>query len=428
MGRGVVILQKGLLKCIECGAEFFTEEEKAFYKSKSLTIPKRCKECRINRKELYKEKQKVKIDKQKQDELKEYLKTLTFKQVDKREISPLETATSLFIIGNGFDLMHGVPSSYYSFRDSIGKNNTIRFTLETFVNVDDVWGDFESSLAYLNRESMLGVADMWFEDFEVLDEDDDEFSAADYFAAQEAATTPIYVLMEELPKRFRKWIESLKYSGKIKPLEELINKNARYITFNYTEFLESIYKVHKENILYIHGDRRDKKCQLVLGHGHNTDKVFEEWYESNKDRKEYQSRMSKGKIKYDKNDDPVYLGYFLKDQTMGNWKSQVRYDGINNMVRIIEDYYDDSAKITEEVLNKNEDYFETLESVKDIVVIGHSLSDVDYPYFRQIINNNKDKSKVNWYFSWHSVSGLENIVKFASKMNLDYENINIFRV
>lgn len=170
--------KKGLLRCIDCGMEFFTEGEK---------------------------------------ELSEYLATLPFRQVDKIELSLLETDTSLFIIGNGFDLMHGVPSSYYDFRDSIGKDNILRFTLETFIQTDDMWGDFENSLAYLDRESMLGTIDMWFDNFDVLDEYNEAFSADDYFAAQEIAMTPIYVLTQELPKRFRKWIESLRYNGQTKP-------------------------------------------------------------------------------------------------------------------------------------------------------------------------------------------------------------------
>jgi uncharacterized protein YcfL len=98
------------------------------------------------------------------------------------------------------------------------------------------------------------------------------------------------------------------------------------------------------------------------------------------------------------------------------------------MVGTIEAYYDDSAKKTKDVLDNNKDYFKTLENIKDIVVIGHSLSDVDDPYFRQIINNNKDKSKINWYFSWYSTSGLERVIEFASKMNLDYKNISVFKV
>ena len=292
-----------LLKCEECGVDFFTEGEKEFYKSKGLNMPKRCKECRIKKNSRYDKRKKQEVEKQ-------LLSKLPFKQIDKQELSSLDTDSSLFIIGNGFDLMHGVPSSYYDFRDSISKSNRVRSTLETFIHVENVWGDFESNLAYLDRESMLRVADMWFEDFGVLDEDDDDFSAADYFAAQDAVTSPIYVLMQELPKRFRKWIETLKYDGKVKPLDGLIDKTNSCINFNYTEFLESIYGVEKGNILCIHGDRRDKKSQLVLGHGHNTDKIFEDWYESNKNKNEYQPKMSKGKIKYDRNDNPVYLGYF----------------------------------------------------------------------------------------------------------------------
>mgnify|MGYP000946548833 CR=1 FL=1 len=413
--------EKYLLKCVECGVDFFTEGEKEFYKRKGLYMPKRCKECRTKRKQAYEERQRHK-------EISVYLAKLPFREVDKKELSLLETDLSLFIIGNGFDLMHKVPSSYYDFRDSLGKNNNIRFTLETFVQADNLWGDFESNLAYLDRESMLGTIDMWFDSFDVLDEYDEDFSAADYFAAQEVATDPIYVLMYELPKRFRKWIESLKYNGQIKPLLEAINKDARYINFNYTEFLELIYGINKENILYIHGDRRNKNEQLVLGHGHDVDIIYEQWYQSNKDRKEYQPRINKGKVKYDKNDDPVYLGYFLKDDTMGNWKNQIRYDAINNMVYTIESYYEDSEKKTQEVLDKNKEYFKSLYNIKNIVVIGHSLSDVDIPYFKEILNNNIDKDNLNWYFSAYSVSSLDKIFRFSLEMEINPKNITVFKV
>ncbi|HHV19544.1 MAG TPA: hypothetical protein GXZ27_12010 [Thermoanaerobacterales bacterium] len=49
------------------------------------------------------------------------------------EIPLADPDTTLFVIGNGFDIMHGVPSSYYNFRDTIGKNNILRFTLETYI-------------------------------------------------------------------------------------------------------------------------------------------------------------------------------------------------------------------------------------------------------------------------------------------------------
>ncbi|SCL85458.1 hypothetical protein PP176A_0870 [Sporanaerobacter sp. PP17-6a] len=204
--------------------------------------------------------------------------------------------------------------------------------------------------------------------------------------------------------------------------------DSRYINFNYTEFLETIYSISMNNILYIHGDRRDKKAQLVLGHGHNTEEVFEEWYQSNKKRKEFQPMLRGRKGRFYRNDNPVYLGYFLEDESKGNWKSQMRYDAIDNTVGIIEGYYDDSAKKTEEVLARNQEYFKSLGNIKDIVVIGHSLSEVDYHYFKKIINRNEDRSKMKWHISWHSIDGLKKIIEFSSVMDIDDTNIEVFKV
>jgi hypothetical protein len=214
-----------LSKCIECGADFFTEGERDFYNRKGLNMPKRCKTCRAKNKAKYEQDQYEKEKQEKQKELEEILSTLPFKHIEKTEIPFTDANTSLFVIGNGFDIMHGVPSSYYNFRDSIGRSNILRFTLETYIRKDDVWGDFEDSLAYLDREMMLGTLDDWLDDFEVPDEDDDDFSAADYFAAQDITTSQVYILTQDLPKRFRKWISTLKPHGPTKPLDDIINRN-----------------------------------------------------------------------------------------------------------------------------------------------------------------------------------------------------------
>ena len=41
-----------LLNCIDCGKNFFTPGEKAFYESHNLILPKRCKACREKRKNI----------------------------------------------------------------------------------------------------------------------------------------------------------------------------------------------------------------------------------------------------------------------------------------------------------------------------------------------------------------------------------------
>jgi hypothetical protein len=120
-----------LLKCIDCGADFFTEGEKDFYLSKGLHMPKRCKPCRDKKKARYKEEEsKAAFEKA--------LAASPYKYIKKSNLPKNDPDTSLFIIGNGFDLMHGVKSSYYSFRDTLG-NNSLRFALETYLNVEDLW-------------------------------------------------------------------------------------------------------------------------------------------------------------------------------------------------------------------------------------------------------------------------------------------------
>ncbi|NLB91748.1 MAG: hypothetical protein GX786_11095 [Clostridiales bacterium] len=409
-----------LLKCMECGTDYFTEGEKIFYENKGLTMPKRCKPCRDKRRHLF---EQIKVEK----ELEELLPTLPFRQIKMAEVTTPNPDAALFIIGNGFDLMHGIPSSYYNFRDTVGRNNILRFTLENYIRTDDVWGDFENNLAYLDREMMLGTVDDWLDDFNVLDEDDEDFSAADFFAAQEAAVSPVFILTQELPKRFRRWINGLEFNGRSKPLESILNQNARYINFNYTEFLETNYEIPQENILYIHGDRRNRNGELVLGHGHDTERVFEAWYHANKNRQEFQPRLKGRKGRYYNNDNPVYLGYFLVDETKGNWKSQMRYNAINNAVRMIEEYYDDSAKKTNDVLATNQQYFELLESIRNVVVVGHSLSAVDYPYFKEIIKHNENGTELKWQISWYSPEDIRRIQRFLSVMEIPSANVAIFK-
>lgn len=73
----------------------------------------------------------------------------------------------------------------------------------------------------------MGVFDDWLQDFKVLEEDDDDFSAADFFAAQETATQPIYVLTQEMTKRFGQWVNTLRVGSTEKPLEGMLRKSVQ---------------------------------------------------------------------------------------------------------------------------------------------------------------------------------------------------------
>lgn len=95
------------------------------------------------------------------------------KSWDVVDLDSIVTNNPLYIIGNGFDLLHGAKSSYYDFRDSMGKGNYLRWCLETYLNAENLWGNFEKVLGYLNVSMMAStdIVDMWLDDYEAYDED-----------------------------------------------------------------------------------------------------------------------------------------------------------------------------------------------------------------------------------------------------------------
>ena len=109
--------------CKTCGKQFLSETDNSY--------------CCICNKKWYEKQEKIreqaenlKWQEQKEQERKLFeAKVQTYKPILMESVNP--SAHTLYIIGNGFDLMHRVPSSYYNFRDSLGKNNSLRYSLET---------------------------------------------------------------------------------------------------------------------------------------------------------------------------------------------------------------------------------------------------------------------------------------------------------
>lgn len=122
---------------------------------------------------------------------------------------------------------------------------------------------------------------------------------------------------------------------------------------------------------------------------------------------------------------PVYLAYFLQDDRKGNWKSQARFDAINLTRTLIEEYYSNSAKKTQGAIAMNRAFFESLGSIKNIVVIGHSLSDVDLPYFHEIRRHVTDN---HWYITYYDQRSRQGIAAFVGEMGISSNRVSIIPV
>jgi len=69
-----------------------------------------------------------------------------------------KTATKLFVVGNGFDMYHGIASSYLRFRDYVRQTNVdVYEALEKYLYLHDdyEWNQFEKNMANLDADELL---------------------------------------------------------------------------------------------------------------------------------------------------------------------------------------------------------------------------------------------------------------------------------
>lgn len=312
---------------------------------------------------------------------------------DLNEIRP-SSEKSLFIIGNGFDLMHGVKSSYYAFRDSLGKHSPLRTQLETFWTPEDIWADLENGLAHFNMDAMGSrfTVNNWLEIFDAYDEN---AKAADFFAASENAAAPMIEVAEKLPRRLRRWIETLTIGTDDRPLQNLI-RAGKVLNFNYTEFVEKLYGIPAKDICYIHGCRRNKMEKLILGHRPGASEQSYELNEKQKQRK------------------PTYRNYLIESAQ-------------DQVFHLVSEHDRELTKDCDEIINAHESFFKSLKNIRDVFVIGHSMSQVDWDYFRKIACVVDDLHNVTWYFGCHGLNDLNNMTALVEELKIEKKNIVIFR-
>lgn len=348
----------------------------------------------------------------------------------RRNILIPTTSKKLYIIGNGFDLAHGVKSSYYEFKNYLMKHQrALCEELDMYFECKDFWGDFENNLAFLSREMVMESVDAMLDMYlETDDEDDQNFSYANYFAAIDIGTQIVPDVIERLPKYFARWIRTLKLTNDKNIIyDQMFDEKSIFINFNYTEFLETLYGIQKQRILYIHGDRRNRNEPLIIGHGRDTEADFINWYEQKKEEKQFQPSINAATDR-DENDNLSYLTYFLEDDENGNWRSPMRYYAADKASEVVGDYFSETEKQTAHIIQRHQWFFDVLGDISEIIVIGHSLSPVDHPYFKKIIQSNHNVENLCWHFSWYSDDDKNRILDFCNIMGIHEQNVELFQV
>ena len=270
------------------------------------------------------------------------------------------SATSLYVIGNGFDLYHGLSTSFDDFKNYLKTADKELFDhIHDRLLIEPAWGNFEEALASLDVDRVREEAANYLVDY-----GDEDWSDAYHHDYQWAINQVVDPLSINLKKRFAEWLATIDIPSPTTTGRALLDLDptAQYINFNYTPTLERIYGIDANRILHIHGKSVDALEEIVLGHGRN-------WSDEQPIR------------------DPEELGNM--DPRISEGES------------IITSYFASTYKPALDIIELHASVFQSVASVERIYVLGHSMSSVDLDYFREIVRI-IDSARTQWYVTFYN--------------------------
>lgn len=281
---------------------------------------------------------------------------------------------NIVIVGNGFDVNHGLPSSYAHFKAWLNTNDKELFDfLERYIDVDgDWWNDFERSLSEIDVPKLIRETPL--ENRAVDPRFPSDFS--------HPASWRLDAVRKAISTKFTEWVKTLD-GAKIKKKMEL-PEACLYISFNYTDTLERVYGIEENRIVYIHG-KASRDDELIYGHEKNQFVLEKDVMDKYHLHRSYDFYIA-GTYGDSESELTSHLSYWQKYIQLGSY-----YDVLRPAVMCA---------------NK-------------LFVYGLSFSEVDYPYLRWIAEKNRN---LRWQVSWHTEKDKVRIKNSFDALNVrDYE-------
>ncbi|MFO5601597.1 MULTISPECIES: bacteriophage abortive infection AbiH family protein [Klebsiella pneumoniae complex] len=255
-------------------------------------------------------------------------------------------AMRLYIIGNGFDIRHGLPTRYKHFKSYVAKNDKELYdAIEEYIPAGDEWNELESALGEIDYELILQNSEMFLVTYNTED-----WSDAYHHDYQYEVDKITRMLSARLKEQFADWVKGINIADAYNSEQYIppIPRESLYFSFNYTNTLQQIYAVPDAQIMHIHGNCSYDE-DLILGHSFRVEKSLN-----------------------------PYIG---PDQDI---RIAEAYDSIDK-------YFGNTFKPSEDIIKEENVFFSSLKNVDEVIVLGHSLAEVDGEYFAEI-NKNIPKS------------------------------------
>ncbi|GCD30171.1 bacteriophage abortive infection AbiH family protein [Klebsiella pneumoniae] len=248
-------------------------------------------------------------------------------------------AMRLYIIGNGFDIRHGLPTRYKHFKSYVAKNDKELYdAIEEYIPAGDEWNELESALGEIDYELILQNSEMFLVTYNTED-----WSDAYHHDYQYEVDKITRMLSARLKEQLADWVKGINIADAYNSEQYIppIPRESLYFSFNYTNTLQQIYAVPDAQIMHIHGNCSYDE-DLILGHSFRVEKSLN-----------------------------PYIG---PDQDI---RIAEAYDSIDK-------YFGNTFKPSEDIIKEENVFFSSLKNVDEVIVLGHSLAEVDGEYFAEI--------------------------------------------
>lgn len=286
--------------------------------------------------------------------------------------------SNLYVIGNGFDLFHGLKTSYADFNEYLNTNEidfgeTAEF-FEFSADEEGLWKDFENDLSSFDVDS-------YFDYHNEVDVTREDFRTSEVYGLEDELSNQSEYLVSSIQEAFTDWIGSVEINTKYKI--NAFTPSDVFLSFNYTPTLQTVYSIENERIFHIHGFVSES-AELIFGHGLTITQQPE----------------------VDENGDSLRTMF---TDAEGNANIP--------LARL--------QKPVHEVISQHEKFFHNLNGLQNIFVLGHSLSDVDLPYFERISQNNPDAA---WKISYYADDEQEKFRDQLLKAGVAIEKIDFIKI
>lgn len=256
----------------------------------------------------------------------------------------------LFVLGNGFDLAHGLPTKF----DPDFKNIAIKYEQDNFWDIyqsqkNDIWSDFENLLGCPDFNTLEEIFDGYMPDY--LSERESDRNSIIY---QVDLNGNLQEALYEFADEAEDYLENIQANEVI---EQILDLDGYYITFNYTHTLEEIYDIPCKQILHIHGEVGENNLELGYPKGN-----FEP------EKYTYDIR-GKGRGPYNEIE--------IEDYINGIEDYYIREAYIELIYKCRSFYKESRIDLLKDFLNKNQC------KIEEIIIYGHSCA-IDFDYFNYL--------------------------------------------